>query len=193
MFYLAATPHLAMSSPSDRVRIVLTVPQVEQLAEVAHGFNEKPMYKGKPLYNPTGNTTTDGVDAHLMGLVTECAVANLLDLNFEPVHFETHGDGGTDIHIPNLGTAQVKATSYAINPMLRVPVSQIQKTPCDLYFLTHIDMKNPYVVDICGFATFDMIASTTPKRLTPRGPMNHILTEKQLLSILDFFTLQDDL
>ena len=128
-------------------------------------------------------------NAHKIGLIAELVVANFFYTDINEFIYNDRGDDGVDLTLPPpYKRTQVKATTYKIDPWLRVEVESISPD-IDSYILVYVN-KNCSEADIVGWATKQEVVSSQKKeQLVIGGPVDYVLTSDKLKPVAKSFPL----
>ena len=155
--------------------VILTHEQYNYGLELAKKRNAKESKFGAMTY---GNKR-GGLEAHLIGIIPEIAVARILGVNVDERIFDNHGDDGVDL-VSEVGKIGVKTTTYGNDPFLRVELEHFADS-IDFYILCYYEpQKDKLKVEIIGWASKDEVSKAPQRRFLRNGPMNYVLTEECL-------------
>lgn len=123
------------------------------------------------------------LEAHVLGIVPEAAVAMILGLRVDRTVRSERGDDGYNLDSPE-GRVSVKTTTYTCDPWLRVEEDQLHEADrfvCCAY-------GGGLSVDVVGWASREMLDSPEAKsgRLVTGGPLNRILPARMLVAMEDW-------
>jgi len=156
----------------------LSKDQIKLARDLATKRNAKSARFGSKTYNDKHKSE----DVHFMGVLSELAVALVCKTKLDTNIYNNKGDEGFDLVLPKLGRCNVKTTTYKDDPFLRVEVNKFKEC-VDSYILCVWDKNKSKEVQIIGYATKMDILKAPQKRLMRYGPLNYILTEKDLKSL----------
>jgi hypothetical protein len=154
----------------------LTPERLNQAVCLAEGRNGKERALGPMTYG----ARLTGIQAHLVGILGEQAVAQLYGLPVDVAIYDRHGDQGIDLTIPCLGVAGVKTTTYLDDPLLRV---ELEHTTADYFILACVPdvARKPQEVYLCGYTTREKLLNEGRLvQLVRGGPMNRVMSEADL-------------
>jgi hypothetical protein len=156
-------------------RVMVKLPQrvVDQALKLAEERNAKEKRYGAMTYGGK----LGGVQAHILGILGEAAVAYQTGQDVDRRIFDTHGDDGIDLIVPGMGKVGIKTTTYVDDPYMRVEMEHF-RDDIDAYILCAINSKHEVV--IVGWATKDDVKKGEKKQFVPGGPMNYVLREEVL-------------
>jgi hypothetical protein len=164
------------AAEAGRKLIVLTPERLQQATALAEGRNGKERALGPMTYG----ARLTGIQAHLVGLLGEQAVAQHYDLPVDVAIYDRHGDQGIDLTIPCLGVTGVKATTYLDDPLLRV---EVEHATADYFILVCVPdvARKPQEVYLCGYTTREkLLTEGRLVQLVRGGPMNRVMSEADL-------------
>ena len=183
------------TSTSGAVTLALSIGDVNSAWALAQARNKKESKLGAMTYKPENGW--GGIGPHLIGMLGELAVARYLGLDPDVRIFSRSGAPGADLTARDGKTIQVKTTTYAKDPWLRV---ETHHPACNFYVLAvvHVkpgDEKNPggpiwirevrkedvsAIVTLVGWADRATVLLGKRTKLRENGPENYVLTGKSL-------------
>ncbi len=174
---------------NNRIDINLTNAEVDWLYRLAEERNRK----AADLGNRNWSGEEDSENKHIFGTVTEFAVARLFGEDVDKRIFNLSGDAGVDVESYKYGNHSIKATSFTVEPYLRVPLSEhpVKTQLVDFFTLCYYEpSKSRNFLQIIGFATKPELLSAPHKQFELRkrlpngdkqyGPWNYLLCENDL-------------
>jgi len=117
-----------------------------KLKKIAELINKKEKRFGAMTYSG-GKITRQSLEAHVIGMVAELAVAHYFDIDRRI--FEDHGDDGQDLFLPHYGITQVKSTTYWKDPWLRAEVKHDHEE-IQTYMLACVNPHNYNRIELIG-------------------------------------------
>lgn len=164
-----------------RIKITLPSEKVEKAYSLAVKRNQKETRFGGMTYGGKRGS----LEAHLLGILPEMAVAHYFDVNVDERIFSDCGDDGEDLVLPFYGTTQVKATTYWNDPLLRAEVEH-DHAGIDSYLLTFVDKRliKPEEVWIIGWLPRSEVIKSPKNKLLKNGPLNYIVSETELRPVV---------
>jgi hypothetical protein len=165
---------------SRRVKISLTQEEYDFSASIAKQRGAKESRFGAMTY---GNKR-GGIEAHMLGVIPEMAVAKLLGCEIDTEVFDSHGDNGIDLQSKRHGKIGVKNTTYKNDPFLRVEAEHFHDN-IDIYILCSYDMNPHNVVNLIGYAKKEEVIEAEKRVFVDGGPLNYVLEEQDLHPISD--------
>lgn len=160
---------------SRRMEILLSEDDVNEVREIAQKRNQKQSRFGAMTYG----SKRQSLEAHLIGLVAEKAIAKFLNIGLDKQIYDNHGDDGTDLNIPGIGMIGIKCTTYLDNPFLRVEKEHFNDS-IKAYVLCCVEPDTLSKVIVIGWATKDEVKNGKIKKFLKNGPINYVLTEPEL-------------
>jgi hypothetical protein len=164
-----------MSQIIDRIMIELTDVEISHAKSLAQSRGAKEEHFGAMTYGGVRG----GLEAHLLGMIPEYAVAKFFGQAVDTDIFDRHGDNGIDIANTKYGPIGVKNSTYKNEPFLRVEIEHF-KDSIGLYVLCTYDQNPPNKVWLVGWATKDEVKVGEQKRFLSGGPLNYVLVQEQL-------------
>jgi hypothetical protein len=158
-----------------RVNVALEKKELEYAYTLAKARNGKEKRFGAMTYGGVRN----GIEAHLLGIVPEIAIAKYFNVSVDSRIFSFHGDDGIDLSSTPLGRIGVKSTSYTEEPYLRVEIEHFNPQ-IDTYVLCAYTIKMFDHVSVIGWATRDEVKTAKKIRFIKTGPLNYVLYEPEL-------------
>jgi hypothetical protein len=159
---------------SRRVSLTLTASQYHLAVKLAEGRNGKETRFGAGTYGGVKK----GLEAHLVGVAPEIAVASALGTTVDERVFEDRGDEGVDLRTRKYGLVAVKTTTNGEEPLLRVEIEHFNEEVVT-YILCYYDpAREPMTVSVIGWASKDEVRQAEQRQLVRGGPRNIYITLK---------------
>lgn len=163
---------------SRRIKIDMPPELVEKITSLAGARNKKEKRFGGMNY---GNVR-GSLQAHVIGMTAEAAVAHYFGVDVDERIFHNKGDDGKDLVIPGFGVTQVKSTTYWSEPWLRAELEH-DKDYIETYLLVYVDKEDLSCVWMIGWLPRHVVVTLPKKRLVDRGPLNYVAAEKDLCPV----------
>jgi hypothetical protein len=163
--------------------VLLNDEEMALCLEIAGGRNRKEGRFGAMTYGGVRGS----LEAHLLGVVPEYAVARLVGGRVDREVFDGRGDDGRDLVTPLGLVVAVKSTTYKADPWLRVEVRHL-KPDVDRWVCCAYDGGHEVV--LAGWAGRDVVLAAPLKRLRPGGPLNRVV-RPALLRPMDEWWCED--
>jgi len=164
------TEYQALVEKGQPILVTFSDEEYAALLEVAKARNAKEKRFGAMTYNGKRGS----LEAHIIGILPEAAVAKYFDRTIDPTIYENSGDSGVDLtDIPGYGNVGVKATTYR-PAWLRVEVEHFSDD-VQTYVCCYYDPGKPKEVWIEGYATHDEVAAAPQGRCMNGGPLNYLV------------------
>jgi hypothetical protein len=166
-----------LSNINNRIDITLSSTELKEAKTLGKRRSKKEARFGRGFFD------RPSVIGHTYGVVSEWGCAKLFGIDFDRRIFDDHGDDGFDLVLPGTYSCEVKTTSYTIAPMLRVEVNKINEE-IDIYIACCI---NRYTLQcwFFGWTEQNYVKRAEKKQLRSDGPLNYILTERELRDPLE--------
>jgi hypothetical protein len=148
--------------------------------EAALSFAAKRNVKEKEFGPMTYGNRLTGLQAHIIGVVAEMAVAQHFGVEFDR-SILPKGDNGIDLVLPVLGKTNVKCTTYD-PPLLRVEVEHMTNE-VDSYILVYVNPKNTSQGWLIGCATREEVKQGRKVQFVAGRPTNYVLEEHPLRGV----------
>lgn len=147
-----------------------TIHITEPLYQFAQILSAQRGEKCKRLGDNTYGSVRGGVEAHLIGVIGELAVAHFFNIPVD-TNIYAYGDGGIDLKINDKNIA-VKTTTYFSSPKLSVEVNKFRDDCC--YFGCALKDRT---INLFGWATAEEVAAAEQKRWINKdsAPLNYVL------------------
>lgn len=160
-----------------RTKIDLTEEEVNKIYMLAEQRNGKEKRFGAKTYGGKRGS----LEAHVIGLAGEYAVAKFFNTDINYFVYNNKGDNGIDIHTENRKMS-VKTTTYGEKPFLRVEANKINEE-VNTYICVYVNKEDIKDVWIIGWACKDKVMSSKKRKFSRFGPTNYVLEEGELSSI----------
>jgi hypothetical protein len=177
-----------MSSKQERIKINMPPELVEKINRLAGARNKKEKRFGGMNY---GNVR-GSLQAHVIGMTAEAAVAHHFGADVDERIFHNKGDDGRDLELPTYGVTQVKSTTYWSDPWLRAEIEH-DKDYIQTYLLVYVDKEDLSCVWMIGWLPRTEVVTKPKKQLVEHGPWNYVVPEKELHPVTGDTPLADEL
>lgn len=155
--------------------VFLNPHDLSKVMKLAKGRNAKQQRFGAMTYGDRRG----GLEAHVIGLLAENAMARLLGCVVDRDIYEFHGDDGIDLQTSRHGKIGVKMTTYLDEPYLRVETEHFHED-IDIYVLCAVNLSSPREVHLIGYATREEVRQAPKRQFVKGGPLNYVLDEHEL-------------
>lgn len=177
-----------MATKEQRIKIELPEELTKKILATALSRNGKEKRFGGMNYGKVRGS----LQAHLIGMTAEVAVAHYFNVEFDERIFHNRGDDGKDLTLPNYGVTQVKSTTYWSDPWLRAEIEH-DKDYIDTYLLVYVDKEDLSCVWMIGWLPRAEVIKKPQKRLVDDGPLNYVASCEELYPVIGDNPQPDDL
>jgi hypothetical protein len=162
-----------------RVKVEIPKELTEKIKQIAGDRNKKEKRFGGMNYGDVRGS----LQAHVIGMTAEAAVAQYFGVDVDERIFHNKGDDGKDLILPDpFRVTQVKSTTYWSEPWLRAEIEH-DKEYIDTYMLVYVDKEDLSCVWIVGWLPRSEVIKLPKKQLVKGGPMNYVAAEKELMPV----------